>query len=100
YALGKKEVTITVGQKETRAVSKGKDKSPEYWRCYRLHIVSDDKKLTEVVGVLEDGIYRFEAAGKPINPPLCFLNFKNATWDCKSESANTYMSGTFTRKPE
>lgn len=100
YALGKKEVTITVGQKESRAVAKGKDKAPEWWRCYRLHIVSEDKKLTEVVGVLDDGIYRFEAAGKAISPPLCILNFKSATWECKSESANAQMSGTFTFKAE
>jgi hypothetical protein len=100
YALGKKEVTITVGAKITREVArkdeKGQDKKPEPIRCYRLHITSDDKKLTEVVGVLDDGVYRFEWGGKAISPPICFFNFKSAEWEAKGEGC----SGSFTRKAE
>ena len=104
YALGKKEVTITVGPKEKREIVRkdelGKDMTPELVRCFRLHTVSEDKKLTEIVGVVKEGVYRFESAGKAIKPPLCFFHFKSPSWECKSESNNVQLSGTFTRRQE
>lgn len=55
-----------------------------------------DKKLTEQVAVLPDGIYRFSSAGKAIKPPLPFLK-KEQSWECDATTNDTPIKGTFLR---
>lgn len=63
-----------------------------------LQISSGDKTQTEVVAVLEDGIYRFEAAGKVLTPPLRLLKLplnRGDSWKVESKSADALLQGTF-----
>jgi hypothetical protein len=81
---------------------------------YVLQITSGDKIMLEKVGLLPDGtyripgapkdielsggVYRFEAAGKEIHPPECFLRLpliKGAAWEVDSESAGVKIKGSF-----
>src|SRR5262245_59092516 len=50
---------------------------------------------SEVVGVLDDGVYRFSAAGKEFAPPLCFFKpVAGQTWQVKDDALG--ITGTFT----
>lgn len=102
YALGTKEVVVTVEKKDlleiVRRDDKGKDKKPEQVFATRLVITSGEKRHTEHVIVLEDGVYKITAAGKVITPPLRLLKFGEGEprWDCDSISENVVLKGTFT----
>lgn len=103
YAVGKKEVVVTVHQRVVRKLvrrdAKGQERAPELVLCWQLHIVRETKRLTEVITVLEDGLYRVEAAGKAIDPPLCFLKLGKGPerWEVKAVSETVKLEGTFTR---
>jgi hypothetical protein len=79
-----------------------------------LKVTSGDKVMTEQVGVLAKGfyrfqstskeielpagVYRFQAAGKDIQPPECFLKLpyaKGDTWDVNCDSEGTAIKGSF-----
>lgn len=81
---------------------------------YLLKITSADKVMSEQVGVLTEGtyrlkpdqkevkltagVYRFQAAGKDINPPECFLKLplaKDDSWDVNCESESTTIKGSY-----
>lgn len=100
YALGNKEVVVTVEKKEDRVIirknDKGEDKKQKV-SSSRLVITSGEKRLTEHVAVLEDGIYRLTSAGKDITPPLRILRYEQGAprWDCDSISENIALKGSF-----
>jgi hypothetical protein len=94
------QVSITVDQAENHEYKFTLDKKPdsELVVRFRLKVVSGSKELTEYVGVLRNGAYRFSTAGKEITPPLCFLKLpvmKGDSWSVHSTSEGALVSGTF-----
>ena len=64
----------------------------------RLEIRSGDRKLSEQVGVLADGVYRFSSADKNITPALCFLKLgveKGKNWQVDSTTDGAKIKGSF-----
>jgi hypothetical protein len=72
YKVGDQKVSIRVVKHETVEIAAKKDEKQKITAA-RLEVTGGDRKLNELVTVLGDGIYRFSAAGKELNPPLCFL---------------------------
>lgn len=106
YRSGDHKVTIRVDALELFKVAKkdaqGKDVAYDALVA-RLSVTSGERTLTEHVGVLEDGIYRFTAAGKAIEPPLRILKLPvkvGETWTCSSTSAGKELAGTFSSREE
>lgn len=68
--------------------------------CWRLEAdTADGKKTTEYVHVAPDGVYRYQASGQNIVPPLLFLKLPpkpGATWEVDSKVLNKSLKGTFT----
>ena len=65
----------------------------------RLEVRSGDRKLSEHVGVLADGIYRFSSADKTITPALCFLKLGiekgGQSWQVDCTTDGTKLKGAF-----
>ena len=101
------KVIVTVDRVENYEYKFTLDKKPEtseVVKRFRLKVVSGSKELTEHVGVLRDGAYRFSTAGKEtgppkeITPPLRFLKLpfmKGDSWTVHSTSEGALVSGTF-----
>lgn len=92
-------VQVQSGKVLTRSlgVFDGREKK-EHVAGYVLRISSGDKSEAEVVAVLEDGVYRFEAAGKKLAPPLRLLKLplnRGDTWKVESKSADAILRGMF-----
>lgn len=101
YRIGEHEVTVECEQtdvyKTKKKNAKGEDEAVAL-TTYRLKSSSNKVTLLETVGVMGDGIYRFSAAGKPINPPLKLLPLPvdvNQKWEVKSVSEKADITGTF-----
>lgn len=65
---------------------------------FRLLSVHEAKMLPEMVGVAADGIYRFSALGKDIEPPLQLFKWPvtaGEVWTVDSISQKVPMKGTF-----
>lgn len=106
YRSGDHKVLVRVEALELFKVARkdpqGKDQTYEALVA-RLAVTSGERTLTEHVGVLEDGIYRFTAAGKAIEPPLRILKLPvkiGETWTCSSTSAGKELAGTFSSREE
>ena len=105
YRTGEHIVVVEVERFETFKV---KQKTPKgevesTVGAFRLKSTSGDNVLTESVGVMEDGIYRFAAAGKEIIPPLKLLPLPvaiNEKWICDSVSEKTPLKGVFVSTAE
>ena len=95
YRAGNQKVVVEVSKKDMIARPGQKRKDTP---AFTLTITSGDKSMTEQVAVLDDGVYRFQAAGKAIDPPLRFfkLPLKNGdSWTVDSASDGTPLKGTF-----
>ncbi len=101
YRAGAEKVHIQVVKEEnfTRKM-KGADgkESNVTIAGYLLNVSSGNKILQEHVAVMEEGIYRLSAAGKQIQPPLCFF-VKDAkpgdSWRIEATSEGTSLKGLF-----
>ncbi|MCI0376961.1 MAG: hypothetical protein L0215_05105 [Gemmataceae bacterium] len=102
----KQKVTVQVEKREILQFKKKKEKDKEESKrvvCFMLRVTSGDKTLTEHVGILEDGVYRFTSAGKEITPPLRFMKLgleKGETWECESVSESAVLKGVFSSDME
>lgn len=67
--------------------------------CARLEATTaDNKKTSEYLRATPDGVYRYQASGQNINPPLRFLKlpFKDGeTWTVDSKVLGKTLKGTF-----
>jgi len=105
YRVGEHPVVVEVERTETFKVKLKTPKGEEEVNvvAYRLKSTSGDNVLTESVGVMQDGIYRFAAAGKEIVPPLRLLPLPvavNEKWSCDSLSEKMTLKGVFVSKAE
>lgn len=99
YRSGEEKVVVQVAKAETLEIIRDKKKGKEKVPGFLLKITSAGRDLSEQVAVLEDGVYRFSAAGKEINPPLCILKFpikKGETWPIDSVCNDMPIKGSFT----
>jgi hypothetical protein len=100
YRSGEEKVVVQVAKAETLEILRDKKKGKEKVPGFSLKITSAGRDLSEQVAVLEDGVYRFSAAGKEINPPLCILKFpinpKGGTWPIDSVCNDMPIKGSFT----
>jgi hypothetical protein len=118
YAAGPQQVVVLVEarkpvQIDMKDATSGK-LVKEKIATYVLKMTSGDKVMTEQVGVLVKGtyrfqsgakeidvpagVYRFQSAGKDILPPECFLKLplvKDETWDVQCESEGVTIKGSF-----
>jgi hypothetical protein len=67
--------------------------------CALIETVHDDGEVTfrEHIGVTPDGVFRYTAKGKEINPPLCLLKLpvkKGETWEIKYRHGENVVKGT------
>lgn len=95
YKAGGQKVVIEVMKKES--LTRPNDKMKKY-PGFTLKITSGDKSMTEQVAILNDGVKRFQAAGKVIEPPLLFFKLplnKGEDWKVESTSDGTLLKGTF-----
>lgn len=99
YRAGKQEVVVEVERQETirRKIKANDEFRLEPIEAFRLKIAAGEKTLYEQVLVAEDGIYRFSAAGKEIQPPLRILKtpVANDAWIVDSVSENVLLRGRF-----
>jgi len=104
YRAGNEKVVVEVERQETvkRKVKQTNDDfRTEPIEAFRLKITSGDKILHEHVLIAEDGIYRFSAAGKEIQPPLRILKLPPSaddSWTVDSVSENVVLKGRFATK--
>jgi hypothetical protein len=100
YRSGEEKVVVQVAKAETLEILRDKKKGKEKVPGFSLKITSGGRDLSEQVAVLEDGVYRFSAAGKEINPPICILKFpikgKGDTWPIDSVCNDMPIKGNFT----
>ncbi len=100
YRVGDQTVVVRVVQEEILAYKpavKGKDETAKV-RGFLLESKSGNRVLIEKVAVLNDGVYRFHAAGKDIAPPLCFFKLpsrKGDSWQVDAASEGQAVKGTF-----
>jgi hypothetical protein len=67
--------------------------------CARLEASGNDKTFVEHVAVRADGIFRYQADGKVLEPPLCLLKLPpkvGATWQVDCRVDGLVVTGTFT----
>jgi hypothetical protein len=67
--------------------------------CARLEAVEGDTVKVEHVAIQADGVYRYQADGKKIEPPLCILKLPpkvGATWKLSSTVDGFAVTGTCT----
>lgn len=105
YRSGKYQVLVEVERSEKLKVKMKSDKGEEEVSvvAYRLKSTSGDNVLSETIGVMQDGIYRFSAAGKEIVPPLKLLPLPAAgetKWSVDSMSQTTAIKGEFVSRTQ
>lgn len=64
----------------------------------RVEVAGPDRTLSELVAILNDGVYRFQAAGKDLNPPLCILKLPpraGEKWTYEAMVEGTAIKGEF-----
>ena len=96
---GSQKVVVEVTKKEptSRTVTKEKKDVKEKVASYVLKISSGDKTQFEQVAIFSDGVYRLQAAGKKIEPPLMFFKLplkQGDSWEVDSTSEETKLKGT------
>jgi hypothetical protein len=67
--------------------------------CARLEASAGDEVHVEHLAVRPDGIYKYRADGKDIEPPLCLLKLPpraGTTWKVESKIAGLAITGSFT----
>src|SRR5262249_22439736 len=93
------KVTIEVTKQEPfmrKVKTDGKEKDIPLMG-FILTVSSGSKVMQEHVAVMEDGVYRLAAAGKQIQPPLCFAKAVKAgeSWKAEGSSEGASLKGTF-----
>ncbi|MFO0966875.1 MAG: hypothetical protein U0793_14980 [Gemmataceae bacterium] len=71
--------------------------------AFRLVAKQEARVLPEIVGVMDDGIYRFSALGKDIDPPLQIFKLPvkdGESWTVEATTNKIKVKGTFTAKEE
>jgi hypothetical protein len=71
--------------------------------CARLEASSTDEVHNEHLAVQPDGIYKYRADGKDIEPPLCLLKLPpkaGTSWKVASQIDGLPVTGTFTLTEE
>lgn len=94
----KDRITVTVERMELvrRRVPTARFDRTESIESFILRTTNGDKSLREQILVVDDGIYRYAAAGKELTPPLKILKLPPArgdTWPCESTSENVVIKG-------
>ena len=110
---------LEVGNRWTYVVHNAKDKGKDNTKKtvdveverrepYQKHIgyilknTSGAKVTTEHVVVMEDGVYKVQAAETLLTPPLCLIKLgdKGNTWNVDSKGGTTAIKGTYTVKAD
>lgn len=102
YRSGKYTVMAECERQETvkmKRFSPKKDALPPIdLPAFRLNYSYEAKTLPDLIGVAEDGVYRFSSLGKEIDPPLQLFKWpvnEGENWTVDSMSQKVPIKGTF-----
>lgn len=99
YRSGDAKIVVHCERKEKIEFTKMNEKGEEVTvklEGFYLKATSGDNSLTELVGVTDEGVFRFRAAGKEITPPLPILQGTDS-WAFDGMTEKTPIVGKFTR---